>query len=236
MMRHLAPALRLLALAALLAGYAAALLYAPVRAQVERPSDLTRTERALALLLGKVTFNEGADSEPDGELVAQVTLGHGETADERLRWLTRHSRCVSGVLSQDEAYARPGSCRWTRNLHPDGRRPRGWDRLRDGHWTRTRARWAAVLERSIEYVRGDRPASICGEQPQSWDGTRFGRDRVAPPGGQRRIIDCREPYVVGPGQRGLHNFAVTWRPAGPDGAARGDGPRAAAESAEGGAS
>lgn len=235
-MKLLGATLRVLVLAALLAGYAAALLYAPVRAQVARPDDLTRSERALALLLGRVTFNEGADSEPDGELVAQVVLGHGETADARLHWLTRHSRCVSGVLTQDEAYRRGGNCRWSRNLHPDGRRPRGWDRLRDGHWTRTRDRWRIVLERAVEYVRGDRPATICAEQPLSWDGTRYGADRVAPAGTQRRILDCREPYVVGPAQRGLHNFAVTWRPAGPDGAARGDGPRSAASVASGGAS
>lgn len=212
--RLLATAFRVLFLVALVGTFVAAILYAPVRAQVVRPDDLDRTERALALTLARVSLNEGSDSEPDGELIAQVTLGRGHNAASRLAWLRSHSRCVSGVLSQDDAYRRPGSCRWTRNLHPDGRRPRGWDRVRDGHWTRTRGRWRTVLERAVEYVRGDRPAAICDEQPLSWDGTRYGRERVAPRGGRRRILDCREPYVVGAGQHGLHNYAVTWAPRG----------------------
>jgi len=202
--------LRGLAIAVLLVVYVGVLLYAPVRAQVPRPDDLNATERDLVTNLARVTYNEAGNSEPDGELIAQVVLGHGETAQERLRWLRGHSRCATGVLTQDEAYQRPGNCRWARNLATDGRRPRGWFNELDGHWNNTRERWRAVLERSIEYVRGDRPAAICDEQPMSWDGTRYGRERVAPAGSRKRILECREPYVVGPQNPGLHNFAVTW--------------------------
>ena len=194
-----------------LAAYAAVILYAPVRAQVPRPADLTRTERQLAIALARVSINEGGDSEPDGELVAQVTLARGETAAERLHWLGEHSRCVAGPMSQDEAYQRPGNCRWTRNLHPDGRRPRGWRRELDGHWSRTRGRWRTVLERAVEYVRGDRAADVCDEDPDSWDGVIYGADRVAPEGSGRRILDCSVPYTADPAAPGLHNFAVAWR-------------------------
>ncbi len=211
--RFLAAVFRVLFLAALLAGYAAALLWAPVRAQVPAPLDLDRHERALALALARVSFNEGGASEPDGELVAQVVLGHGETARERLSWLRHHSRCVAGNMTQDAAYRRPGICRWTRNAQPDGRRPRGWRRDLDGPWSRTRPRWRTVLERAIAYVRGERIPSICPERPLSWDGVRYGRERVAPEGSRRRILDCREPYTADPARRGLHNFAVTWLPA-----------------------
>jgi len=208
---------RLLVLVALATSYAAVLLYAPIiRAQVERPVDLDRHQRDLALLLGRITYNEAADSEADGELIAQIVFGRGETAAAQYTWLRWHSRCVSGVLSQDEAYARPGNCRWARNLRPDGRRPRGWFGDRDGHWSRAQARWRAVLGRAVEYVRGDRSAAICDEQPQTWDGTRYGREAVLARGSRRRILECRAPYVIGAHREGLHNFAVTLASAGDD--------------------
>lgn len=205
---------RILALALLLAGYWLTLRYAPISAQVPRPVDLSATERELAKTIGRVSFNEALDSEPDLELVTQTTLSSALTAEGQLAWLRSHSPCVTGRLTQDEAQLRPGNCRWTRNLHPDGRRPRGWLRELDGRWSRTRVRWREHLTRSVEYVRGERVASICDERPMSWDGVRYGRDRVAPEGSARRILDCREPYTADPGQHGLHNFAVTWAPGG----------------------
>lgn len=197
-------ALRLVGLALLLATYWLALCYAPVRAQVPEPSDLSRTERELVKTLARVSFNEPLDSEPDLELIAQVTLSAAPAPASRLTWLRSHSPCVGGRLTQDEAYLRPGNCRWTRNLHPDGRRPRGWLRELDGRWSWIRGRWRSHLTRAIEYVRGDREAAICSERPMSWDGVRYGRARVAPPDGPRRILECREPYTADPGQRGLH--------------------------------
>ena len=111
-------ALRVLSLAIPLAVLWSVLRWAPVRA------DTTQ----LDLLVARVAFNEAADSCPDAAMIWQVVEGHADTDRGRLRWLSWHSRCVSGRLTQDEAYRRPGRCRWTRNLHPDGRRPRGWNR------------------------------------------------------------------------------------------------------------
>lgn len=165
---------------------------APSRAaaQVERPADLSRVELELAKRVARVSFNEALDSEPDLELVVQIVWGARETPEGRLRWLRSHSPCVSGRLTQDQAYARPGNCRWSRNLMTDGRRPRGWRRETDGHWSRTRPRWLAHLERVIEYVRGVRVAAICDELPTTWDGRRYGRAAMEARG--FRVLTCRE--------------------------------------------
>lgn len=177
-------------------------------ARVARPVDLSRIERLLAITIARVSFNEALDNEPDLELITQVTFGHAETSRGRLQWLRNHSGCVTGSrLTQDEAYARPGNCRWTRNLMPDGRRPRGWLRELHGHWTRTRGRWAAHLTRTIEYVRGNEVADICDVTPDTWDGVRYGRERVGR--GDRTILECSVPYLhPRESGEGLRNFAV----------------------------
>ena len=159
----------------------------PTQAQVSTPEDLTRAERTLALTLARVAYNEAGDHEPDLELIWQV-VSHAETSpEERLRWLRNHSPCVTGRLTQDQAYRRPGNCRWTRNLQPDGRRPRGWDRALHGRWSWIRDRWTAHLERAVEYVRGNLVADICPETPTSWDGARW-REQIVERGW--RILEC----------------------------------------------
>jgi len=190
---------------------------AKAAAQVAAPSDLSRHERRLALELGSVSFNEALDSAPDLELIVQIVLAHSPSGDPqldaaaRLVWLRSHSPCVSGVLTQDQAYARPGNCHWTRNLTPDGRRPRGFHDCHegeiapghtalhpcDGQWSRVRARWRAHLEASVEYVRGTRTADICEETPESWDGKRYGREQLERRGW--RVLECADDAV---------NFAV----------------------------
>ena len=106
----------------------------------------------LALAFARVTFNEALDSEADQAMIWQVVSHHGSTDRQRLSWLRRHSPCVTGVLSQDRAYQRPGNCRWTRNLMPDGRRPRGWDRDLHGRWSWLRERWMAHYELSLIHI------------------------------------------------------------------------------------
>lgn len=173
----------------------------------------TRTERRLVELVSKVSFNEGLDSEHDRAMIWQIVEGHGETAEERVRWLMNHSPCVTGRLTQDQARERAaarggaGNCVWSRNLHPDGRRPRGWIREQHGHWSRVRDRWLAHLEAVRDLVFGRDPYRPCAVTPDTWDGVRYGRERVGR--GNRTILECAVPYRrPGESEPGLHNFAV----------------------------
>lgn len=168
----------------------------------------TRAEIRLVELVAKVSFNEGLDSYHDLALIWQVVEGHGATARERYRWLAAHSPCVSGRLSQEQAYQRPGNCAWSRNLRPDDRLPRGWTAA-SGVWHRTTSRrWLAHLPRVRDLVLGLDPYRPCAETPQTWDGVRYGEAVVGADG--RRILRCAEPYTAEPGEPGLHNFAVRY--------------------------
>lgn len=183
------PALRLLVLGALLVVYAL-VLSGRAGAQDRAPGGTSSAyyQRQLVALVARVTFNEAGPSEPDLAMIWNITRARGETARERYVWLASHSPCVSGRLTQDEAYQRPGRCRWTRNLEPDGRRPRGWDRERDGPWSATRARWLEHIERVVEYVSGRRRLILCPITPVSWDGARW-RDEL--PARGFAILDCK---------------------------------------------
>lgn len=150
--------------------------------------SLSRAERRLVGRLAKVSFNEALDSEDDLALIWQIVQSQGETASARYHWLGAHSPCVSGVLSQDQARERPGNCRWTRNLTPDGRRPRGWDRELHGRWDWVRPRWLAHVGRAIRFVRGDARSIMCPTNPVSWDGARW-RDRILARG--FTILECK---------------------------------------------
>jgi hypothetical protein len=132
---------------------------------------MSPAERRLVELTAKVTFNEALDSAPDRYLIWQIIEGHGGTAEERVRWLTSHSPCVSGRLTQDEAQARPGNCAWTRNARADGRLPRGWPHSQAA-WHRMRPRWLAHLEAVRALVSGEDTYRPCRTTPTSWDGDR----------------------------------------------------------------
>ena len=157
-------------------------------AQVPRPADLNRVELALARGLAQLGMNEAGTAD-DTEMITQTVFAAAPDTRSRLQWLRDHSPCVLGVLTQDQAYERPGNCRWSRNLHPDGRRPRGWDRNQDGHWSRTRPRWTARLEQTIGYVRGTEVADICPEPPESWDGRRTTTAEELEANGWR-VLEC----------------------------------------------
>jgi hypothetical protein len=203
----------------------------PEEADAPAARRLTGPERRLLELETKVSFNEAANSYYDAALIHQVVEGHGESALERAYWLQHHSPCVSGVLTQDQARERDGNCRWTRNLHPDGRRPRGWDRALHGRWSWTRPRWIAHIPTVRRFISGEDPYRPCAEQPDSWDGVRYGRACVERgedcPGvvseraarrrarNPRRVLDCDAPYTDLSSEEGLHNFAVQVPPAGP---------------------
>lgn len=136
--------------------------------------SVTRADdERLVELVAKVSFNEGLDSYPDLALIWQVVEGRGETQAQRIRWLERHSPCVSGRLTQDQAMVRPGNCAWTRNLTRAAHTPRGWP-YSSAHWRhRMRARWLAHVDRARELVEGRDLYRPCREQPVSWDGRRF---------------------------------------------------------------
>lgn len=164
----------------------------------------SRAELELVELVARVSFNEALDSYHDAALIWQATEGHGETARERYLWLAAHSPCVSGRLSQTQAYQRPGNCSWTRNLSASDRLPRGW-RAPTGVWHRSTARrWLAHLERVRALVLRLDAYRPCEETPQTWDGVRYGAELVGGEG--RRILSCRVPY----GGAGLRNFAVRY--------------------------
>jgi hypothetical protein len=141
-------------------------------------------ERYLIAVLSRVSLNEGGpadDIEASGyadlALLHQIAEGHGTTPLERGRWMASHSSCAAGDLAprsrrmtQDDARERPGNCRWARNVHPDGRRPRGWARELDGHWSRMRPRWLAHLDRVRAFVAGTDTYRPCRGEVQSWDG------------------------------------------------------------------
>jgi len=193
-------------------------LVSPAQAQdqvADAPSRPTRAERRIVELVSKISFNEGLDNYQDLALIYQIVEGRG-TTDEQIHWLERHSPCVSGRLTQDEARARAarrrgGNCVWSRNLHPDGRRPRGWIREQHGRWSWVRDRWLAHIERVRDFVYGRDPYRPCAETPETWDGVRYGRERVGR--GGRRILECSVPYRrPGEAGEGLHNFAVVRAP------------------------
>jgi len=164
MLRHnLLGVLRLLFLAALIALAWCVIRWAPVAAQ---DSDARLRE-----LVAKVSYNEAGDSYDDLALIWQTVEGRGSTTAERVRWLEAHSSCVSGRLSQDLATLRPGRCRWTRNLRPDGRLPRGWPGSQ-ADWRRERPRWLAHLVAVRAFVDGEDPYRPCAVAPESWDGDR----------------------------------------------------------------
>ena len=156
-------ALRVGALGLLLAVFWVTLRWAPVSAQDSR----------LIELVAKVSFNEARDSYEDLAMLWQITEAHGSNDAERAYWLERHSGCVSGRLTQDQARRRPGNCRWTRNLHSDGRRPRGWDPSQDGLWARTRVAWLAHIRVVRAFVRGLDGFRPCVLNPTTWDGERW---------------------------------------------------------------
>ncbi len=209
-----------------LAALLVALLLAATSAWAqESEHQPTFAERRLVELEAKVSYNEALHSYHDLALIHQIVEAKGETILERIYWLERHSSCVSGRLSDSEAYQRPGNCRWSRNLRIDGRQPRGWIPIRDGQWRNTRGRWLAHVPRVRDFVYGRDDYRPCAETPQSWDGVRYGRaciergedcpsvirQRVR----ANRILECAVPYTSDPAVEGLHNFAVTRVPSSP---------------------
>lgn len=156
-----------------------------------RELRLTPAQRALALYLGRTTFNEALDSEPDLAMIWNIARSERESTQAIIDWLRAHSSCVMGVVPQHEAARRPGNCVWARSLMPSGDRPSGWVECQDedrdgevdfdchGRWARVRPRWLAHLFAAIEYVAGEREMIMCPVTPTTWDGRRWREEILA---------------------------------------------------------
>lgn len=147
------------------------LLVSTGRAQ-ERPDDATLLARSCVSERG--WRHETDDCAAIAEVV-RVRMGtHEQTFAEALASLA--PRLHRG---------RPIARTWLQDLHPDGRRPRGWRRA---SWTRRRADWLATLEHARAILAGE-VASRCAEPPRAW-GSRLDVRAGERAGHVWRSIDC----------------------------------------------
>jgi len=132
----------------------------------------TSAERSAALLLARYAAHEASFGAPaDLLLLWQAAESHGETLEERVRWLRRHSRCVAARRPR----VAPGRrCRWARALRWSRSRPAGWP----ARWTWRPERWIAYLDLALEVVRGEELRRPCAGPIDTWDGRRWLDDRL----------------------------------------------------------
>lgn len=182
-------------LVVLLVLLAAAMLLAPAVQCQDRaagpatPARLSPQVALLAFEVARVAMNESMGA--DLALIWQVVEGRARGAPGRRRWLRSHSRCVAGMLPEAAVQRRPGPCRWTRELRPNGRRPPSW---RGDGWPRMRVRWLTTLRRSLRHARGELLPIVCPSTPASWDGPAWGAAAA------RRgwvALDCKGTLNVG---------------------------------------
>lgn len=145
------------------------------------PEDIepTRADMRLALALAKLCVNEAGLSHVSPEdcaMLWQVIEGHGDTTEERLRWVRRHSRCVTGRERPSEARRSVGNCRWTRNLKWASDEPAGWPENWPG-FDYYSGRWDQVRRLAIRLVLGVETMRPCEETPDTWGG-RMDRPRA----------------------------------------------------------
>ena len=150
----------------------------PVRAEEIRgsqrpPPVLTEAERALGFAVAQVCANEASlrQARPaDCALIYQATRRHGDTPEEQLRWLQRHSRCVLGP-SAPAPDAEVGNCHWTRQLTREGTQPAAWTNT--ASWETHRPRWLRMLAFCDRMAAGQRPRGgwPCRRNPDTWGGS-----------------------------------------------------------------
>ena len=140
--------------------------------EVESAPKPTEAQRALGLAVAKVCANEASlrRSRPaDCALIYQVARRHGETPEEQLAWLSRHSRCVLGAVAPR---VMRGNCRWTRQLTRRGTQPDAWNG-EVARWRNFQPQWLSMLRFCDRLVMGARPRRgwPCEKDPQTWGGT-----------------------------------------------------------------
>lgn len=203
--RVLGPGLRLLVLAVLLAGYAAALLYAPVRA--EGPRSLTPLERRVALHHARVSANEAGFDRASDSLAIWQTLeniagGRDAPIEELDAALNEHCGRMTGA--RPHRGAERGNHRWSRDLDWSGREPARWAELNPQlPWHFYRERWRLVLARSVRLVRERPHLDVCaGEEPITWGGRR---------GLDAEVLARRNAERERRGRRPLVELRCSWR-------------------------
>lgn len=179
----LASLARLLVLAAIIAGYVLALLYAPI-SRAEGPRSLTPLERRVALHHARVSANESGFDRTTDALAIWQTLENiaggwsGSTPppiEELDAALNEH--CGRATGAREHRSAERGNHRWSRDLDWSGAEPTRWDELYPQlPWHFYRPQWMRVLERSSRLVRERPRLDVChGAQPITWGG-RYGLD------------------------------------------------------------
>jgi hypothetical protein len=154
------------------------------------PADATPTpdERLAALLLARYAGHE-ADLERRGDLLLiwQAAESHGETLEERVDWLRRHSRCVVA----DPPRVRPGRrCRRFRGMGWAAVEPPDWPA--SVPWRRAEPDWRAYLELALDVVTGRETRRPCDAPIDTWDGRHWLDQRLEE--GYREIT-CRDPWT-----------------------------------------
>lgn len=140
-------------------------------AQIPRNPYITEDEWDLALAVARVAANEASLSTirpADVGLIWQVTQGHGDTAETRLRWLRQHSPCVLGEAPLT-AEQRQTNCAWSRFLRADDGAPEGWPSSLV--WASFLPTWRRVRDLALAFVLGTTNRSLpCEQTPYTWGG------------------------------------------------------------------
>lgn len=149
----------------------------------------TGAERAAALLLARYAAHEASFGAPaDLLLLWQAAESHGESLEERVRWLRRHSRCVAARRPRVEP---PRRCRWARALRWSPRRPAFYP----ARWPWDGEAWLAYLDLALEVVRGEELRRPCVGPIDTWDGRRWLDERLEE---GFEEVECLDPWTGEP--------------------------------------
>lgn len=214
----LASAARLLVLAAIIAGYVLALLYAPI-SRAEGPRALTPLERRVALHHAKVSANESgfdrtADSLAIWQTLENIAGGWSGSTPPPIEELDAalNEHCGRATGAREHRTSERGNHRWSRDLDWSGAQPARWDEVNPNlPWHFFRPRWLRVLERSSRLVRERPRLDICrGAEPITWGGARgldagmlARRNEARARRGRRPLVELDCSYR---GERTLNGF------------------------------
>ena len=179
----LASLARLLVLAAIIAGYVLALLYAPIsRAEGPAPglsleSAASRSTTRACRRTSRVRSTTDARDLADAREHRGGWSGSTPPPIEEPRRGAERAPRPSDRSKREHRSAERGNHRWSRDLDWSGRKPTRWDELYPQlPWHFYRPQWMRVLERSSRLVRERPRLDVChGAQPITWGG-RYGLD------------------------------------------------------------
>lgn len=178
-------------------------------AQDVHPDEGRRAALHLADAVSRVCAHESSfASAADCLLVWQATRRHGETSQERLDWLMRHSPCaLRGVrCGTGRHQGDPGH--WAAFLPSSGEaEPSGWPETLD--WADFAPRWTRMRSMVRRLMRGDVPPGgwPCHEDPDTWGGRHVDAEHIEANAEHLRALDCRDPATGVP----TRNEGFRWR-------------------------